>query len=114
MAVSEFASEASGRRSRAASADKAEAGGGCREAHSLTSNVAEAGFEDRPSGGGNGRVETRDGGLVTIFGAASFNALADTCTSRLEEVANELRPAMLRVMVVILEGFICREKVPQC
>lgn len=53
-------------RRRAARADSADAGGGCKEAHNFASKFLEAGLEDSTPGGGNGRPETIDGGLLDV------------------------------------------------
>jgi hypothetical protein len=67
MANFEFVSEATGIRRRAASADKAEVGGGCREAQTLASKAAPVRLDESPSGGGKERVEAMDGGLVEVL-----------------------------------------------
>ncbi len=105
IVCSEPPSKATGILRRAASADRAESGGGCREAHTLASNVAGARLDESPSGGGKGLVETTDGGFLNCSNAGCFMRLLDPCKCLFEDSTNALREKRLRTTGGIVEGF---------
>jgi hypothetical protein len=99
MADFVFVSEATGIRRRAASADKAEGGGGCREAQTLASKAAPVRLDERPSGGGKERVEAIEGGLVEVLAThrrGSTSTREESVFGSTEHWLRETRPRAQR------------------